>query len=578
MKFHPCVVVPVFNHGENAGALAQRLAPFGLQTFMVNDGSDAASSAALHDLAKRHDWIQILDHAENMGKGAAVLTGLRAAHTQGYSHALQIDADGQHDTGDIPRFLALAEANPAAIIAGCPEFDASAPRGRRFARYITHVWVWIETLSFTIRDSMCGFRVYPLAPVIRLADRVRLGRRMDFDPEILVRLHWDGQRIISQPTKVSYPAGGQSHFRLGHDNLLISWMHTRLFLEMLWRLVRLIRRRTPQMTGSGHTDNTGHWARIGERGVFAGLQIMLWSYRVLGRKVFALLLYPVIGYFFVFGAAARRASHDFLSLVYADPRGRKTLVHRPGWRQSFRHLFNFGDAVLDKLAAWSGEIGEDDVIFENLTIFEKRQKSGRGGVLIASHLGNMEVCRALGELSQGLKLNVLVHTKHAPNFNRLLRSVGPDSGVSLIQTTDVDPATAMMLHDRIARGEFVVIVGDRMPVNPSTRYSWALFFGKPAPFPHGPYILSAILECPVQLIFCLKRADRYHIIFEHFSDRITIPRRKRTEILEDYASRYAARLEHYCATEPLQWFNFFDFWDQAGTIAADQNSKSGLKF
>ena len=238
MTFRACVVVPVFNHGASAMTLAQRLAPFGLQTFMVNDGSDSASRAALHDLAERHDWIQVLDHPDNRGKGAAVLTGLRAAQAQGYSHAMQIDADGQHDPDDIPRFLALAEANPKAVIAGCPEFDASMPKGRRIARYITHVWVWIETLSFTIRDSMCGFRVYPLEPVVRLAERVRLGRRMDFDPEILVRLHWQGLSILSLPTKVTYPAGGQSHFRLWRDNCLISWMHTRLVLGMLWRVPR----------------------------------------------------------------------------------------------------------------------------------------------------------------------------------------------------------------------------------------------------------------------------------------------------------------------------------------------------
>jgi glycosyltransferase involved in cell wall biosynthesis len=236
MNFHACVVVPVFNHGERAILLAHRLAPFGLQTFMVNDGSDPASRAALHDIGDRHEWIQILDHAENQGKGAAVLTGLRAARAQGFSHAVQIDADGQHDSSDIPRFLALAEASPDAVIAGGPEFDTSVPKGRLYARYITHFWVWIETLSFSIRDSMCGFRVYPLEPVMELADTVRLGCRMDFDIEILVRLHWEGTHIISQPTKVAYPVGGQSHFRLWRDNCLISWMHTRLVFGMLWRV------------------------------------------------------------------------------------------------------------------------------------------------------------------------------------------------------------------------------------------------------------------------------------------------------------------------------------------------------
>ena len=236
MKFRACFVVPVFNHSEHAILLIQRLAPIGLQTFMVNDGSDPPSRAALHNIGNRHDWIQIIDHAENRGKGAAVLTGLGAARAQGYSHAVQIDADGQHDTDDIPRFLALAKANLEAVIAGCPVYDASVPKARLYARYITHVWVWIETLSFSIRDSMCGFRVYPLEPVMRLAETVRLGRRMDFDTDILVRLFWEGVPIISQPTKVAYPADGQSHFRLWHDNCLISWMHTRLVFGMLWRV------------------------------------------------------------------------------------------------------------------------------------------------------------------------------------------------------------------------------------------------------------------------------------------------------------------------------------------------------
>jgi len=237
MNFRVCIVVPVFNHGERAIQLAHQLAPFDLQTFMVNDGCDAKSRAALHDIKNRYSWIQILDHLENQGKGAAVLTGLNAALAQGYSHAVQIDADGQHDPDDIPRFLALAKANPNAVIAGCPEYSSAVPKGRLYSRYITHAWVWVETLSFTIRDSMCGFRVYPLSPVIRLANTVRLGHRMDFDIEILVRLHWEGVPIVSQSTKVSYPTDGQSHFRLWRDNCLISWMHTRLVFGMLWRVV-----------------------------------------------------------------------------------------------------------------------------------------------------------------------------------------------------------------------------------------------------------------------------------------------------------------------------------------------------
>jgi glycosyltransferase involved in cell wall biosynthesis len=244
MNFRACVTVPVFDHGVGATTLARKLEPMGLKTFMVDDGSDAVTQAALAELAERHDWIEIHRHPKNLGKGAAVLTGLRAALASGYTHAVQIDADGQHDPDDIARFLALAGENPHALILGRPEFDGTAPKGRLIARYLTHVWIWIETLSFTIKDSMCGFRVYPLAPVVRLAERVRLGRRMDFDPEILVRLYWEGLPVLSLPTRVTYPEGGKSHFRLWHDNCLLSWMHTRLVILMMWRFVRFRGRRS----------------------------------------------------------------------------------------------------------------------------------------------------------------------------------------------------------------------------------------------------------------------------------------------------------------------------------------------
>ena len=237
MTFRPCIVVPVFNHGNGATALMEHFAPLGLAVYFINDGSTDDTGLKLAEIAEQYPTVRIVERAENGGKGAAVVTGLRAAHREGFSHVLQIDADGQHEARDIPRFLALAEEQPNAVIAGQPEFDDSIPIGRLVGRYLTHIWVWIETLSFTIKDSMCGFRVYPLAAVIQVTDRVQLGRRMDFDPEILVRLHWDGLRILSLPTRVIYPDGGTSHFRLWLDNWLITRMHTRLVFGMIWRVM-----------------------------------------------------------------------------------------------------------------------------------------------------------------------------------------------------------------------------------------------------------------------------------------------------------------------------------------------------
>ena len=323
------------------------------------------------------------------------------------------------------------------------------------------------------------------------------------------------------------------------------------------------------MTSDDIQDKHDHWSRLGERGVYAGLYLMLTTYRLFGRAGFSLLLYPVVFYFYAFGRSARRASAEFLTRVKADPHYAGGLGSGPLWRQSFRHFREFGDAILDKLAAWSGRIDDDRISYENRALFDALHREGRGGLLIASHLGNMEVCRALGQLSVGLKLNVLVHTKHAPNFNRLLQGVSADSHMSLIQTTEVGPATAMQLYERVSRGEFVVIVGDRTPVMSTARISWAPFLGRPAPFPQGPYILASLLECPVQLIFCLKRQNRFHIIFEPFTEAVSLSRRNRDMTLDCLVSRYAARLEHYCLSDPTQWFNFFDFWGQSGTIKRD---------
>lgn len=243
-EFRPVVVIPVYDHPATIAPMVRAVRAQGLRCLLVDDGSAAACAAELDRLrAEDPDGIELRRHAHNAGKGAAVLTGLRAAFESGSTHAVQIDADGQHDPLDIGRFLAAAEAQPEAVICGVPAYDASVPTGRLLARYLTHVWVWINTLSLQISDSMCGFRVYPLSIVCRLADEETIGQRMDFDTEILVRLVWRGHRLVNLPTPVTYPQDGISHFRLLRDNVLISRMHARLFFGMLSRLPTLLRRR-----------------------------------------------------------------------------------------------------------------------------------------------------------------------------------------------------------------------------------------------------------------------------------------------------------------------------------------------
>jgi glycosyltransferase involved in cell wall biosynthesis len=241
-----CILIPFYNHAGAIAHVVDALRPLDLPCFIVDDGSDAHAQQVLAQIAQRESWVNVLRLPQNGGKGAAVMAGCDAALATGFTHALQIDADGQHDVGDAARLLDQARLHPAAMVSGEAIYDASAPRSRRYGRFLTHVWVWINTLSLDIRDSMCGLRVYPLEPTCAIWRRYRLGRRMDFDTEIMVRLHWSGVRIITVPTRVTYPRDGISHFKMLEDNVFISRMHTRLFFGMLIRLPALISRRLVQ--------------------------------------------------------------------------------------------------------------------------------------------------------------------------------------------------------------------------------------------------------------------------------------------------------------------------------------------
>ena len=242
--FRPCLVIPVYDHERAIGGTLDGLRTHDLPCFLVDDGSSVDCAAVLDALAQTEStWVRLLRLTPNQGKGAAVMAGFEAAAAAGFTHGLQFDADGQHNADDVPRLLALAQQHPRALVTGIPQYDDSVPKSRLYGRYVTHVWVWINTLSLHIRDSMLGFRVYPLASALQVWRTQTVGRRMDFDTEIMVRMFWEGTEVLSLPTRVTYPADGVSHFDVLRDNLRISRMHARLFVGMLWRLPRLLWRR-----------------------------------------------------------------------------------------------------------------------------------------------------------------------------------------------------------------------------------------------------------------------------------------------------------------------------------------------
>ncbi len=242
------VLIPSYNSGVQLIATVAAARRQWNPVWVVVDGSTDGSATPLHALAAQDHALRVWVLPHNQGKGAAVLHGVQLALQQGFSHVLTMDADGQHPADLIPRFMQESQrhVDPLTMVLGRPVFDASAPLLRVRGRKISNAWAWLETLGAGIGDSLYGFRVYPAAALAHVMQRQRWMRRFDFDPEAVVRLAWQGVKPVNLDAPVKYLSaaeGGVSHFRYGRDNLLLTWMHTRLMIEFALRLPVLLWRR-----------------------------------------------------------------------------------------------------------------------------------------------------------------------------------------------------------------------------------------------------------------------------------------------------------------------------------------------
>ncbi|WP_305404249.1 glycosyltransferase family 2 protein [Photobacterium leiognathi] len=554
--FNPCFLIPCYNHGSTVPAVIDALTSYDFPIIIVDDGSELATQKILSEQAKRPNII-IVTLPKNQGKGGAVIAGIKQADLLGFSHALQIDADGQHDLAALPKLLEASQAHPEALISGQPIYDDSVPKSRLYGRYATHIWVWIETLSFNIKDSMCGFRSYPIRPIVNVINNNKLGLRMDFDTEIMVRFYWDNGDIRFIDTKVIYPENGISHFDALWDNVKISWMHTKLFFGMLPRIPKLIKRKPIEQQ---------HWSSHAERGTILGIKTLLAVYSLLGRKAFNVLLKAVMGYYYLTGKKARKASEDYLEQLESYASDNQLAL--PSKLNSYDHLLSFGHTMLDKLVAWKGDYSENNLTIHGDEHFNELAKRQQGIVVLGSHLGNLELCRALSSRHPDIKINALVFTEHAERFNAVLKAINPDSDLNLIQVNELGADTAIMLQQKVEQGEWVVIVGDRTSVTKEQRVVWADFLGKPAPFPQGPFILASVLKAPVYTLFGLRddsqATPHFDVYFEPFSEQLILPRKTRETAIQETVQQYASRLESYTIKAPLQWYNFFNFWQLSG--------------
>jgi len=551
-SFIPCAIIPVYNHHHKIDNVLKELLSNKLHCIVVDDGSEQITRDQLVIICREYA-VTLVHLPTNSGKGAAVMRGMILALEKGYTHAAQVDADNQHDLSVIPDLLEMAKKHPGSLVTGCPIYKDDAPFFRLYGRKLSQWLAKLETCSNEIKDPMIGFRCYPLKESRKVFERINIVKKMGFDIDIIVRLKQAGVSVYSIPVTINYPEDGISHFNMISDNYTITLLHLRLLCVQLMKLPYCIKR---------FFNKKKHWSNYHERGYEIGIRFLWVMYKKLGHRCLVWLLTPVVMYFFITSMGARRASRQYLENLYTV--APDAFDQKPNLRLSYKHFFSFCCSLVDRIASWNGDISIHNIECNYHPLLISSLKSRKGILLFVSHLGNIEVCRAIVKIDKSrkhLKINVLMHVDHTVLFDTMLRRINPNSGVNLIPVQSVGPDTVILLKEKIDQGEIVAIAADRM-LSHSKQIVSVQFLGKRAFFPKGPFILANLLECPVFTVFCQRKLhNNYKLIIDLFANPLELSRREeRNYLLAKYIQEYASRLEEACIDNPLDWFNFFDFW------------------
>ena len=325
------------------------------------------------------------------------------------------------------------------------------------------------------------------------------------------------------------------------------------------------------MMQNSPSPNT-HWASLQESGTLRGILFLLWLQRVFGRGFFNLALYPVMLYFFLVNRRARAASYEFLR-IHAHQYPAYWQGKTPGYTDVFRHMYAFGQCILDKLLAWSTPISEQDFAIANEPLLADFMAKSSGQLIIGSHLGNLEYCRGFMQRYKAKTINALVYDQHSANFVNAMQRINPESRIHIYQVNELDIPLILQLKTKIEHGEWLFIAGDRIPLSGEARTTSVDFFGRPAQFPIGPYMLAKVLQCEVQLMFSYRQNAKIYFELVPFAEKVSLPRNNSDKQLQAYAQQYAAALEQQAARAPLQWFNFYPYWNSS-TAAASSPERS----
>lgn len=558
-----CAVIPCFNHAYLIEDTLKRVKNFLEDIIIVDDGSKNEDHLYLENLAKEYS-AYLITNKENEGKGSATYQGCKKALELGFTHAFQIDADGQHEIEKINEFIRTSQKYPKAIISGYPIYDESIPKSRLYGRKITNFWVSIETLSLLYKESMCGFRIYPLKPCINLM-KLLSHARMSYDIELLVRAFYQSIPTLYINIKVIYPKNGVSNFKAFQDNLKISWMHTKLTTYSLFHLHKILKIKRKLYSEYHNSKALQHWANIKEVKGLYGMILLVKLYNLLGRRVSDFILYFVVFFYWACSKRVRFVSNLYINNLKEYQKSKQLKIST---LTSYRHVYSFASSILDKIASWQGNLKLNEDVF----YFQKRDEVSldavktTGHLILISHLGDIEVCRALVHKLNYAKINALVFQENAQKFKQVLDKFAPENNINLLSVSTISAETAILLQEKIKKGESVAIVLDRVPVNKGRddkfRVSYAPFLGKEAAFSQGGIILGSILACPVITLFGLKKRGKIYIHCDPFADRIVLPRTDREKAIKLYIEKYAKTLEKYTLEYEDNWYNFFDFWQK----------------
>lgn len=322
-----------------------------------------------------------------------------------------------------------------------------------------------------------------------------------------------------------------------------------------------------------------HWSEAGEKTSTAGIAVLLAAFRLGGRTLFHITLWPVIVFYWLACPEARAASRLYLTRM-AQVKGEP----RPGPFASLRHIWRFADTILDKLLAVSGFFKPSDLA---VTGVEELLADPRGALIITAHTGCQELCQFIGqaelaghEQTRRREIYVLTHTAHAERFTRIIGRLNPSFAVHHMQVTDVGPQTAVQLSELLQAGHWVVIAADRTPIGSNTRVK-VLFLGKEAPLAMGPFLLPVLLRCPAWSMICTRETNpasraRYRVQFARVHDAAPVSRAGRMQAVGRMAQAWTRNLEEALLKSPLDWFNFFDFWHPAQSSRSGKSRRHGV--